>query len=177
MCFFAAPREGRVRQILAGFAPFLLWELFSLWYYGFLFPNTAYAKLTTGLPAGDLFYQGLTYFLKSGQFDPLLFIMIVAGFFAVLQIATGSTYRCWWGWRCISCMSPRSAAISWPDAFYGALSAERGTCGARAAGRVYEGCVAVRNCVSAGDRHSDAKFAHLPGYDGRRHLCRLERRD
>ena len=85
VCFFAAPREGRVRQILAGFAPFLLWELFSLWYYGFLFPNTAYAKLTTGLPAGDLFYQGLTYFLKSGQFDPLLFIMIVAGFFAVLQ--------------------------------------------------------------------------------------------
>src|SRR5690606_12602930 len=29
---------------LAGLLPFILWELFSLLYYGFFFPNTAYAK-------------------------------------------------------------------------------------------------------------------------------------
>ena len=30
-----------------GFLPFIFWELFSLLYYGFPFPNTAYAKLGT----------------------------------------------------------------------------------------------------------------------------------
>ena len=33
-----------------GFIPLIAWELFSLIYYGFLLPNTAYAKLNTGLP-------------------------------------------------------------------------------------------------------------------------------
>ena len=33
--------------LAAGFAPLALWELFSLCYYGFLFPNTAYGKLNT----------------------------------------------------------------------------------------------------------------------------------
>ena len=47
--------------VIAGFAPFILWELFSLVYYGFLFPNTAYAKLDTGIPASELVVQGLYY--------------------------------------------------------------------------------------------------------------------
>ena len=31
----------------------MVWELFSLFYYGFLFPNTKYAKLNTGIDAAD----------------------------------------------------------------------------------------------------------------------------
>ena len=43
-------------------SPFILWSLFSLIYYGFLFPNTAYAKLNTGIPRIEIFIQGLKYF-------------------------------------------------------------------------------------------------------------------
>ena len=38
-----------VGVVALGFLPFVVWELFSLFYYGFLFPNTAYAKLTSAL--------------------------------------------------------------------------------------------------------------------------------
>ncbi len=39
--------------------PFILWELFATFYYGFPFPNTAYAKLNTGLISADVIQQGL----------------------------------------------------------------------------------------------------------------------
>ena len=61
-----------------GCSPFILWELFSLFYYGFLFPNTAYAKLNTGIPQSALFTQGLVYFIDSFQRDPLSLITIAA---------------------------------------------------------------------------------------------------
>lgn len=57
--------------LAAGFTPFLLWELFSLLYYGFPFPNTAYAKLNSGIPQMDLLQQGGLYFLNSLKWDPL----------------------------------------------------------------------------------------------------------
>ena len=57
--------------LVAGFVPFLLWELFSLLYYGFPFPNTAYAKLNSGIPTFDLMRQGGIYFLNSLKWDPL----------------------------------------------------------------------------------------------------------
>jgi arabinofuranosyltransferase len=51
-------------------APFLLWEAFSLFYYGLLVPNTAVAKLHTGIPAGELAGQGLAYLANSLRDDP-----------------------------------------------------------------------------------------------------------
>lgn len=59
--------------------PFILWELFSLFYYGFLFPNTAYAKLNTGLLSGDLIRQGLLYLLNVIEYDPITPLVIAAG--------------------------------------------------------------------------------------------------
>jgi len=59
-----------------GFLPLILWELFSLVYYGFLFPNTAYAKLNTGLPKAELLIQGARYFLDSVTTDPLTLLVI-----------------------------------------------------------------------------------------------------
>jgi arabinofuranosyltransferase len=59
-----------------GFLPFVLWELFSLFYYGFLVPNTAFAKLNTGIPQSALFSQGLVYFVDSFQRDPITLITI-----------------------------------------------------------------------------------------------------
>jgi len=48
-------------QLAVGLLPVLIWEGFSLLYYGFPFPNTYYAKLTSSIPPGDLLLQGLRY--------------------------------------------------------------------------------------------------------------------
>ena len=65
--------------LLLGFAPLIIWEIFSVIYYGFPLPNTAYAKLSTGIPAGELIVQGLRYFLHTLRFDPLTMIAILGG--------------------------------------------------------------------------------------------------
>lgn len=69
-----------------GLLPFFLWELFSIFYYGFPFPNTAYAKLGTFIPRTDLFLQGGFYFLNSLNFDPITLTMI--GFTICSMIVT-----------------------------------------------------------------------------------------
>jgi len=65
--------------IAAGFFPLVLWECFSLVYYGFLFPNTAYAKLNTGIDASEMALQGLWYFMDSFKTDPLTLLVILCG--------------------------------------------------------------------------------------------------
>ena len=73
-------RSGRVLAALAlGGAPLLLWEIFSLLYYGFPFPNTAYAKLATGVPAPVLARQALRYFADSLAHDPVTLAATAAG--------------------------------------------------------------------------------------------------
>jgi arabinofuranosyltransferase len=64
---------------LAGFAPLIGWELFSLGYYGFLFPNTAYAKLGGGIARARLAEQGLGYYLSQVGHDPITLLVITAG--------------------------------------------------------------------------------------------------
>lgn len=65
--------------IIIGFIPFFLWEMFSLFYYGFPFPNTAYAKLNTGIHKLELIEQGAFYLLDSLYMDPLTFFVLIAG--------------------------------------------------------------------------------------------------
>ena len=67
------PQRG-VRATAAaalGFVPFGLWEAFAIFYYGFPFPNTAYAKLASGIPAAEIAAQGLRYAGHSFEFDPV----------------------------------------------------------------------------------------------------------
>jgi arabinofuranosyltransferase len=72
--------QNRSRRTLAlfiaGMSPFLLWEVFSLIYYGFLLPNTYYAKLNSGVPAGALMIQGLRYYLNSMSLNPITLVII-----------------------------------------------------------------------------------------------------
>lgn len=72
--FFVRRNEiGRGRAVLLGVlgcAPFFLWEAFSLFYYGTPFPNTAYAKLGTGIPVIRYFLRGLSYFPATMIVDP-----------------------------------------------------------------------------------------------------------
>jgi arabinofuranosyltransferase len=58
-----------IGALILGGLPILLWEAFSIFYYGFPFPNTYYAKLTTGIPQSALFQQGWYYFQNSLTWD------------------------------------------------------------------------------------------------------------
>jgi arabinofuranosyltransferase len=78
----AAWREGPAsswRPIALGMLPLLAWEIFSVVYYGFPFPNTAYAKLDTGVPRSDLLHQGFLYLLDAANNDPLTLLVVLAG--------------------------------------------------------------------------------------------------
>ncbi|MFQ5748426.1 MAG: hypothetical protein ACE5H3_03085 [Planctomycetota bacterium] len=68
-----------LRAVLTGLLPFLIWEAFSLFYYGFPFPNTAYAKPGTGTPLGERLAQGGAYLLTSLRHDPLTLLGIAGG--------------------------------------------------------------------------------------------------
>jgi arabinofuranosyltransferase len=69
-------------RLAAGFLPLAVWEVFSLVYYGFPFPNTAYAKLQTGIPERELLAQGATYFMDSMRRDPLTLLVIATALLA-----------------------------------------------------------------------------------------------
>jgi len=67
------PRHFR---LWAGLLPYVAWEVFSLLYYGFLFPNSAYAKLTTDVRGAAFFVQGVYYLINSLSWDPLTLFTI-----------------------------------------------------------------------------------------------------
>ena len=74
-----------------GMLPFVAWEAFAVAYYGFPFPNTAYAKLSTGIPRIEYIVRGLTYYKMSFWQDPLLVAGIFAGIGAVLWMRRART--------------------------------------------------------------------------------------
>lgn len=65
-------------QFVPGFFLLIVWELFSAFYYGALFPNTAYAKINADVPASYLFRQGLHYYQNSLRMDPITVSIILA---------------------------------------------------------------------------------------------------
>lgn len=71
-------RRGALRLALPGVAAASAWLLFATLYYGFPFPNTAYAKLNTAIPLGDLVAQGLSYLVDSLTREPLVLSTIAA---------------------------------------------------------------------------------------------------
>jgi arabinofuranosyltransferase len=64
--------------VLLGLLPLAAWEVFSIIYYGFPFPNTAYSKIKTGIPEPELLQQGFLYLLDSLHNDPLTLAVIAA---------------------------------------------------------------------------------------------------
>lgn len=89
-----ARRGAGVRRLLAAASPLLAWEAFSVVYYGFPLPNTAYAKLGTGIPAADLVRQGLWYLEATLRRDPGTLVVIVGGL--VLAAWRGDRTRRLW---------------------------------------------------------------------------------
>jgi arabinofuranosyltransferase len=73
----------RVRDIAraaaVGLLPAAAWTVFAGIYYGFPFPNTAYAKLGMGIDARELWTQGFLYFIDSVDRDPLTLVVVAFG--------------------------------------------------------------------------------------------------
>src|SRR5204863_5777359 len=85
-------RTADVASALAlGAVPLILWHLFALAYYGFPFPNTAYAKLGTGIPSAELMAQGLRYLSESFRADPVTLLTIAAAALASVWRPTRQT--------------------------------------------------------------------------------------
>ncbi len=79
--------RSRLQQVLLGGLPFLLWEGFSLVYYGFLFPNTFYAKVGgTGLALSHRIWRGVLYFLHTMDHDPVTLLGIGLGLAWILWL-------------------------------------------------------------------------------------------
>jgi arabinofuranosyltransferase len=70
---------------MVGMLPFVAWEIFSMVYYGFAFPNTAYAKLNTGLPAWLLVRRGVEYAYSTALFDPVTLPVMGLSILAVVR--------------------------------------------------------------------------------------------
>lgn len=70
------------KAVFVGVLPVLLWTAFSVYYYGFPFPNTAYAKLATGIPYLDRVAQGFRYAAHFVQTDLLAALIVLTGIVA-----------------------------------------------------------------------------------------------
>ena len=81
--FLALSSLSRPKKLLFSISlaalPVVAWTAFSLFYYGFPFPNTAYAKLGTGIDFNEKVYQGLAYITHSIGRDPVTVFIIAAG--------------------------------------------------------------------------------------------------
>ncbi len=65
--------------LVLGGLPLVLWILFSLFYYGFPFPNTAYAKLGAGVDPVAMMHQSLNYYSHTLSKDPITLLVIALG--------------------------------------------------------------------------------------------------
>ena len=81
--YLALPAIHHPKPLLAKLSiaavPVIIWTAFSFFYYGFPFPNTAYAKLGTGIAMDERVAQGLKYLFHSVNKDPVTIFVIVSG--------------------------------------------------------------------------------------------------
>lgn len=83
---------GFMVKAVFALSPVILWTLFSLFYYGNPFPNTALAKLNTGIGTIERLEQGGRYFFHSVVTDPVTpAIILVACVLGLFQSA-GRTF-------------------------------------------------------------------------------------
>lgn len=69
---------GRQQWLLL-LGPLLVWSSFSLLYYGYPFPNTAYAKLGGGIARSALIDRSITYLQAHLIWDPVIIATLLAG--------------------------------------------------------------------------------------------------
>ena len=79
------PDRSKLAAAAAAIVPLAAWLAFATVYYGFALPNTAYAKLGTGLTAADLTPQGLLYARNLLTRSPVTALVILAGLVEALR--------------------------------------------------------------------------------------------
>lgn len=87
-------RKTAALAVLLGLLPAALWTLFSLIYYGFAFPNTAYAKLAADIQINERIWQGLIYLLDSLNRDPVTLTAIGV---SLIVVAMERSKEAWLG--------------------------------------------------------------------------------
>lgn len=71
---------------ILGLLPFILWEAFATFYFGFPFPNPAYVKLGTHIAQSEYIQRGIVYTIYSGMDDTVL--LVVPFLYVVLSCFT-----------------------------------------------------------------------------------------
>ena len=82
---------------ILGLLPFVLWELFATFYYGFPFPNTAYAKLGTNFALREYIVRGVRYYLNAALCDPIILIVPFVVFIAAVSVKKAQYVFCMTG--------------------------------------------------------------------------------
>ncbi len=93
--FFKLERKQWFKGLIwmaAGLLPFLAWEVFATIYYGFPFPNTAYAKINGVIPLVNVLIQAKWYFIQSLKNDPITLVIILLIILGVLWKKERSLY-------------------------------------------------------------------------------------
>jgi arabinofuranosyltransferase len=79
------PAAARFRALIPGASVLIAWCSFAFLYYGFILPNTAYAKqFGPGLPRAFFVRQGFQYLVESAQTDPATLLVVLVGMVAGL---------------------------------------------------------------------------------------------
>ena len=68
----------RHARLWLGLLPFVAWSVFAFFYYGFVFPSSAYAKLGTFVHWEQLVAQGGCYLSNSLSWDPVTLFVIAS---------------------------------------------------------------------------------------------------
>jgi len=93
------PGSRSLKQLAVGFVPLALWLLFSMFYYGFAFPNTALAKLSSEVPLTLYLSMGLGYWADLVRNDPvsglLLTLATVVTIVSMVRLRTHRGERVW----------------------------------------------------------------------------------
>ena len=77
LLYISKPKKQLVPMVLLAISPAILWLLFSLIYYGYIFPNTAYAKVfTPDFPFSWKVLRGLEYLKNSVKWDRATYIIL-----------------------------------------------------------------------------------------------------
>jgi arabinofuranosyltransferase len=80
-----------IKPLLLGFLPAMIWTIFSIYYYGSILPNTAWAKLNHGISHTILISQAIDYFKANIIHDPTTTFVIL--YFIATSISSKQPIR------------------------------------------------------------------------------------
>lgn len=91
-----APTWRKLARMALSFWPILSWFVFALVYYGFILPNTYYAKMNTGISDGTYNWFGQCYvFEQFASYDSFSYLMIWAAMLYAAYVAVVVLARPW----------------------------------------------------------------------------------